>query len=270
MTSSLVACARMYAVTPVARDAWRALLAEVGVRAGLDLDVIDHAFPAPLNELWGRPDLAAAFMCGWPLAQRNFSHPIVAAPAPSDPASGGRAVYRTHFIVARDAPFRTLEDVFGHRMAFTVEDSHSGYNAPRHHLLPYRQARGGAPLFMAMVGPVITPRRVLETVAAGEADVGPLDSYAYALMMRHDPELGGKFRVLASTDPIPMPPLVAAPGTDRDTIDRLARAFLSFDGSEAPLQTLLLAGFERPEAGIYAVTEGWARDARDAGLEHLQ
>ncbi len=270
MTASLVACARMYAVTPVARDAWRALLAEAGRRAGLDLTVIDHAYPAPLAELWGRPDLAAAFMCGWPLAQRDYSHPIVAAPAPSDWASAGRAVYRTHFIVAKDAPFQTLEDTFGQRMAFTVEDSHSGYNAPRHHLLPYRRAREGAPLFKAMIGPVITPRRVLETVAAGEADVGPLDSYAYALMMRHDPDLGGKFRVVASTDPIPMPPLVAAPGAPVGVLDRLAAAFLSFDGSEAPLQTLLLSGFERPDAAIYAVTEGWAGAARDAGLQHLQ
>jgi len=270
MTASLIACARMYAVTPVVRDAWRALLAEAGRRADLDLTVIDHAYPAPLAELWGRPDLAAAFMCGWPLAQREFSHPIVAAPAPSDWASAGRAVYRTHFIVARDAPFQTLEDTFGHRMAFTVEDSHSGYNAPRHHLLPYCQARGGAPLFQAMVGPVITPRRVLETVAAGEADVGPLDSYAYALMMRHDPDLAGKFRVVASTDPIPMPPLVAAPDAAAGVLDRLAAAFLSFDGSEAPLQTLLLSGFERPDAAIYAVTEDWARAARDAGLQHLQ
>ncbi|MHA4875301.1 PhnD/SsuA/transferrin family substrate-binding protein, partial [Enterococcus faecium] len=87
------------------------------------------------------------------------------------------------------------------RMAFTVEDSHSGYNAPRHHLLPHRRARGDAALFKAMIGPVVTPRRVLETVAAGEADVGPLDSYAYALMMRHDPELAGRFRIVASTDP---------------------------------------------------------------------
>lgn len=270
MTASLVACARMYAVTPVARDAWRALLAEAGRRADLDLDVIDHAYPAPLADLWGRSDLAAAFMCGWPLAQRNFSHPVVAAPAPSDAASAGRAVYRTHFIVARDAPFQTLEETFGHRMAFTVEDSHSGYNAPRHHLLDYRRARGNAPLFAATVGPVITPRRVLETVAAGEADVGPLDSYAYALMMRHDPDLGGKFRVVASTDPIPMPPLVAAPGAEPSVLDRLSRAFLSFTGSEAPMQTLLLSGFEKPDAAIYAVTQDWARAARDAGLEHLQ
>ncbi|MGQ3032461.1 MAG: phosphate/phosphite/phosphonate ABC transporter substrate-binding protein [Ferrovibrionaceae bacterium] len=269
MSASLIACARMYAVTPAARDAWRTLLAEAGRRAGLDLTIIDHAYPAPLGELWGRPDLAAAFMCGWPLAQRDFSHPVVAAPAPSDRASAGRAVYRTHFVVAADAPFRTLEDTFGHRMAFTVEDSHSGYNAPRHHLLPYRRARGGAPLFAAMVGPVITPRRVLETVAAGEADVGPLDSYAYALMMRHDRELAGRFRVVASTDPIPMPPLVAAPGTDPQILDRLAGAFLSFDGREEAMQALLLSGFERPDARIYAVTQDWARAAGDAGLERL-
>ena len=37
-----------------------------------------------------------------------------------------------------ESPFRTLGDTFGHRLAYTIPSSHSGYNAVRHHLLRYR------------------------------------------------------------------------------------------------------------------------------------
>ena len=32
--------------------------------AGVPMPYVDHAAPAPLEELWSRGDLAAAFMCG--------------------------------------------------------------------------------------------------------------------------------------------------------------------------------------------------------------
>ena len=88
-----------------------------------------------------------------------------------------------------DSAFRSLEDTFGGRLGYTVEDSHSGYNALRHHLLPYRQQRG-ANLYRESIGPLTTPRRVIERLlCASDIDVGPLDGYALDLMLRHDPEL---------------------------------------------------------------------------------
>jgi hypothetical protein len=58
----LVANARMYAVTPAARDLWQRLFAWVAERSGIPLVYVDHAAPAPLETLWSRPDLGLAFM----------------------------------------------------------------------------------------------------------------------------------------------------------------------------------------------------------------
>ena len=44
----------------------RSCSAGLARECGVDLDVIDHAFPLPLAELWSRHDLACAFMCGFP------------------------------------------------------------------------------------------------------------------------------------------------------------------------------------------------------------
>ena len=96
---------------------------------------------------------------------------------------------------------------FGKRFAYSAEDSQSGYHAPRRLLAPYARARG-LPLFASTVGPLITPRRVVEAIIAGDADAGPLDSYALDLMRLNEPALTTRLRTVGSTLPTPIPPLV--------------------------------------------------------------
>ncbi len=267
----LIANARMYAVAPGAVAAWKRLFQWLELKSGVGLTVIDHAFPAPLNALWARGDLACTFMCGWPYMRAGAVHLVVAAPAPSAAYARGRPVYCSHFVVRADAPFRKLEDTFGHRFAYTVPDSHSGYNAPRHHLLQFR-GREGRKLYREIIGPLMTPRLMLEAIAAGRTDVGPLDSFAYDLLCRHMPDLAKQTRVLASTDTAPIPAFMAARGTDPATVERLSETLCSLgdDKNEAGLRAdLCIAGFARVAAGDYRVTETWAREAETLGLERI-
>lgn len=269
--NQLIANARMYSVAPGAIAAWKRLFQWLERKSGLDLTVIDHAFPAPLNELWARGDLACTFMCGWPYIRAGSVHLPVAAPVPSAPYAKGRPVYCSHFVVREDAPFKKLEDTFGHRFAYTIHDSHSGYNAPRHHLLQYRGGEGRK-LYREIVGPLMTPRLMLEAIAEGRTDVGPLDSFAYDLLRRHMPDLAGQTRVIASTGTVPIPGFVAARGADPATVERLAEALcaLGDDKAEADLRAdLCVAGFARVAAGDYRITETWAREAESRGLEKI-
>src|SRR5262249_3043572 len=154
-------------------------------------------------------DLGCVFMCGFPLALQLAPVRPLAAPVPRAPWANGKAVYRSDLIVREDASFRSLEDTFGGRAAWTVEHSHSGFNAFRHHLLPSRSASGPT-LYREMLGPLVTARRILEAVRDGSIDVGPLDAFWHWLIARHAPELTAGVRVLASTETAPIPALVAA------------------------------------------------------------
>jgi ABC-type phosphate/phosphonate transport system substrate-binding protein len=263
----LVANARMYAVTPRAASAWRELFLSVGQRAGVELQWIDHAFPAPLGELWSRPDLGCAFMCGFPFARSAHPPKLLVAPVPSPQRYGGKPVYFTDFIVRAPADFRTLEDTFGGRIGWTVEDSQSGFNAPRHHLLQFRRPVRPS-LYKESVGPLITPRRVIEAVLENRIDVGPLDSYCHDLLRKHDPALTDRLRVVATTAAAPIPPLVAAPDCDDTTVSRLRDALLEV-GRRPELaklcDALLLQGFACIEFDSYAVTLDRERAALAAG-----
>jgi ABC-type phosphate/phosphonate transport system substrate-binding protein len=244
-----IANARMYSVAPGAAAAWRRLFEWVASESGVPLEIIDHAFPAKLEELWERDDLAATFICGLPFAKDPRALVPIVAPIPADARYGSKPIYFTDFVVKAESPFRTLADTFGHRLAYTIPSSHSGYNAVRHHLLRYRTPQRPR-LYAETVGPVFTPRRALEALIAGATDVAPLDSYCHDLLRIYEPEMTRQARIVESTDPSPIPLLMASPGSDPEQAALLARTFARVPPDLR--QPLALAGFVRAEAETYS------------------
>jgi ABC-type phosphate/phosphonate transport system substrate-binding protein len=262
-----VANARMYSVNPGAASAWKELFEWLARESNVDLRVIDHKFPAPLSELWSRPDLGCAFMCGFPYKLAGQPPRPVAAPVPLGAPANGAPVYATRLVVRADSAFQSLQDTFGGRLGYTVPDSHSGYNALRHHLLTYRQ-QAGTDLYRASVGPLTTPRRVIEALVADEIDVGPLDSYALNLMMHHEPELATQIRIVATTDPAPIPFLVASETCPDEVVASLRSTLLTFADDPACAgvkERLCLRGFARVEIDDYDLMLRWDKEARAAG-----
>jgi ABC-type phosphate/phosphonate transport system substrate-binding protein len=265
---SLVANARMYAVTPGVREAWQRLFDWMARTSGIPLEYIDHAAPAPLETLWAREDLGATFMCGFPVASAIRKPGLIAAPVPTPPRYGGLPQYCTDFVVHADRPFVCLRDTFGGRIGWTVGHSQSGYNAVRYHLLRYHREQNES-LFAQWVGPLITPRRVIEHVIEGKIDVGPLDSYVHDLLKRHEPETAARLRTVESTAMTPIPPLVASPPVTDDIVERLRGALMS--GAiqtelAVTLEALMITRFTPVNPADYAVLLSQAREADGAGI----
>jgi ABC-type phosphate/phosphonate transport system substrate-binding protein len=246
--------ARMYSATPQAKAAWKALLQSVLQQAGLlGWEVLDYDAPAPLSELWARPDLGAAMMCGLPYSQRRPRPTLVAAPIPSPARYGGRPVYFTDIAVRSDSKFSKLEDTFGGVAGYTLPDSMSGCVAWRAHLSRY-----GKKLYRKAVGGFVNARQVIEALEQRRIDVGPLDSYYYDLLKAGDAELASKVRVIASTRAAPIPPLVATAALAPDVLGRLRAALLAVGECEA----LLLKGFAVPPEADYDAMDGALAAAR--------
>src|SRR5690349_774376 len=103
----------MYSVTPAATAAWRAVIEWVARKAEVPVEFIEHAPPKLLSDLWSRSDLGIVQMCGLPASLRTPPPTILAAPVPTLPRYGGKAVYMSDIAVKADSRFRTLEDTFG-------------------------------------------------------------------------------------------------------------------------------------------------------------
>jgi hypothetical protein len=265
--NSPIANARMYAVTPAVEEIWRTLLTEIAQEADVPLTYMQYPAPQPLEDLWSRPDLGCVLMCGYPIAMRLAPVIPIAAPIPAMPWAQGRAVYRSDLIVRADAQFQTLEDTFGHRAAWTVRHSHSGFNAFRHHLLRYRSAVRTR-LYRDMVPDLITARAILDGVREGRFDIGPLDAYWHWLVAHHAPDLTAGIRVLESTEVAPMPAFVAGSTMPNDAIARLKEAFAHAASRPwfAPCKNALgLAGFAPVTQDDFALTIARDQAAHDAG-----
>ncbi|MGE0314366.1 MAG: phosphate/phosphite/phosphonate ABC transporter substrate-binding protein [Lautropia sp.] len=249
--------ARMYGATPALRDDWRTLLHWVQARAGLSRaagwEVIDYDAPAPLSALWARPDLGAVMMCGLPFARQRDRVQIIAAPVPSAPRFGGRPVYFTDLVVRSDSPAVSLEDTFGGVVGTTVADSMSGCIALKAHL---REQAGARARYRRVVGGLVNARGVIEALAAGRIDVGPLDGWYHDLLRHNDPAFAAQVRTIATTRAWPIPAFVAATSIEPDVVIRLREALLAAaDAPElvTPLARLLLAGFCVPDPDSYDV-----------------
>jgi ABC-type phosphate/phosphonate transport system substrate-binding protein len=243
----MIANARMYSVTPQVATLWRALLGAVLAKADGSIEIVDHAPPAPISELWQRPDKAAVFMCGLPYSLATPQPALVVAPVPSPPAYGGGACYWSDVVVRADSPFQTLEDTFGQRLALTTPESQSGYAALLYALMPYGSTQ---PLYQEIIEPRFTPMGALTAVIEKKAEVAPLDSYAFALLSEFAPELTAQVRVVRSTEPTAIPALVASGAAS----PAVTAAFLEArkePATAALMDRLLLGSFARPETPAY-------------------
>jgi ABC-type phosphate/phosphonate transport system substrate-binding protein len=261
---TLVANARMYAVDAATAAAWSDLFAYASAHSGVALEVIAHAAPAPLEQLWRRDDLGLAFICGYPFAGGAFAVRPVAVPVP---ASGdGRPLYATHLVVRAESDMTTLQDSFGRRIGWTVEHSQSGFNAVRTHLLAAWRERG--PLYAGSVGPLLTPRRVIEALRAERIDIGPLDSYFYDLLLAAEPETAVRLRIVATTEARPMPLLVASAAVEDATVAALRETLFAASRNPAGreiLTRLRLSDFAPIEPDSYQVLIREADIAEQAG-----
>lgn len=267
----MIASARMYSWSPSAAAAWHRLLGWVAKSAEVELKVMDQSDPTPLDELWARDDMGCVFMCGYPWALRHDRPALLAAPVPSPPRYGGRAVYVTDFIVRADSPHHALADTFGGVIAYSAETSHSSYNAPRYHLLAHVTPRRRA-LYGAVRGPYVRQRPIIDAVVKGEADVAAVDGYALDLLRHHEPAAAASVRVIDTTAPAPSPPLVASPGVPGAARARLIEALTSAHRSAAArplLDDVLLTRFDRVVPIDFEVFLERERAARDAGYPKL-
>jgi ABC-type phosphate/phosphonate transport system substrate-binding protein len=243
----MIANARMYSVTPPVAALWRSLLSAILAGADEPIEIVDHLPPAPISELWRRSDKAAVFMCGLPWSLAAEQPGLVAAPVPSPAPYGDQPCYWSDVIVRADSPFLAIEQTFGHRLALTTPESQSGYAALLHALIP---RAGSAPLFREIIEPRFTPMGALMAVIERKAELAPIDSYAFALLSKHAPELTAQVRIIMRTEPTAIPVLVASGPVS----PRITAAFLQ--AREVPaaselMDQLLIHRFVRPKRAAY-------------------
>jgi hypothetical protein len=116
----------MYNAVPAAAAAWRALFGRVFAESGVDVDVIEHGWPKPIDELWRDPQLCCGFMCGWPFTKSELAMQAIAAPVPSPARYEHLPRYCSEFLVRESSGFATQRDTYGPRDGWMAHDTQTG------------------------------------------------------------------------------------------------------------------------------------------------
>lgn len=198
-----------------------------------------------------------AWLCGFPYWQQRERLELVAVPL-----YRGEPLYRAYLIRNRArGDIRRLEDLAGKAFAYSDPDSNSGFLYVQHRLAVAGLSRSQ---FFGRSFFTWGHRRVVEAVAAQLAQGGSVDGYVWDVLARQHPELTGATEIFEQSDAFGFPPIVAARGLDRDTLQRTRAVLLDMSADEEGrrlLGTLALDGFVPGEPALF---EGIGRMA--AGL----
>jgi ABC-type phosphate/phosphonate transport system substrate-binding protein len=246
--------ARMYSVTESSKLAWKSVFDWVAKRSGIrGVRWLEHEPPLLISDMWKRDDLICVMMCGVPLFRRDLKPHLLASVVPRPDRYGGKSVYMTDIVVLENTPYQSLKDTFGGIAGYTVPDSQSGYFAFRMQLMQF-QTKESFRLYSKAVGGLLNARGVISALVRREIDVGPLDGYVFDLIKNGDPNFASQVRVIATTSPTTMPPIVATADLSSEQVTVLQTAFKEASSTDELAEeraTLLIDKFITPKLEDY-------------------
>ena len=233
---------------------WQSLrrrLLDLGVSsmpAELDAD------PA-LDDILASPALLLSQTCGYDIA--------VACPAELQPVltpvyatpGCGHGTYSSFVVVARESRLREVPDLSRARFVANDDRSWSGFHCMREIGATWASVEfsGGH-------------EQSLQMIEEDAADWAAIDSLAWGLLRDHDPGLGERFRILATTREVPAPPLVTSMQTEPGVLQHLRsalRAIVDDLTLQPTLQRLRIAGVVEMHRSAYAFMDLDRRRCRE-------
>ncbi|MBI5496151.1 MAG: phosphate/phosphite/phosphonate ABC transporter substrate-binding protein [Deltaproteobacteria bacterium] len=217
------------------------LVERVAELVGARADLVQRRTYREVNELLARGELDAAMICtgAWLDLQRRWpgrAEPLVVA------VMRGRITYNSFLIVPTDSPVRSLGDLQGKQFAYTDELSLTGHAWPTHalHALGRDPARTFSSVYFTQ-----SHDRSIRAVAQGLFDGAAVDSLVYRALVAAEPNLARATRVVETSPPFGMPPVVVSTRLPPEARARLREAFLGLHEHPDAIPTLAELGIEQ-------------------------
>ncbi len=199
-----------------------------------------------------------AWICDYPYLHLRQEVRLLAVPLYQ-----GRPYYRSYLIVGKeDKTTRSFADLAGSVFAYADPYSNTGYLSPRYEI---RQMGHDPGSFFRKTFFTWSHRKVVEAVASGLAQGGAVDSFIRDTLVRVEPALALRTRVVWRSPEYGFPPFVSHRSVSAADVQIMQRHLLDTSQTEAGrrlLARLNLDGFTKGSPALY---EGVARMMRAFG-----
>jgi len=229
-------------------DTYSPLLDYLAKRLDRPVELLQRPTYAEINELLRTGQADVGFICGGAFVEgerEGYMELLVV------PEIGGTTTYRALIIVPADSPYRNFEDLRGQRFAFTDPLSNSGRL-----YVQYRLALVGETpeSFFKETIYTYSHDNSIRAVAQGIVDGATVDSLVFDALVRSEPELGKRLRVVERSKPFGIPPVVVHPDLDPALKAAVRQALLEMHRDPQGRQALIVLNVDRfvlPDPAAY-------------------
>jgi len=186
-------------------ESYGPLLEHLAKELNRPVEPVQRRTYSEVNDLLHTGDVDLAFVCtsAYILGKREFNMQLLVAPQVN-----GEKVYRAQLIVPVDSPARSISDLRGVLFAFTDPMSFTGRMYPTYLL----QQLGESPeTFFDSTIFTYSHDDAINAVANGVADGASVDALILDFALKRDPNLASRVRVLHTSEPFGIPPVVVGP-----------------------------------------------------------
>ena len=186
-------------------ESYGPLLEHLAKELNRPVEPVQRRTYSEVNDLLHTGDVDLAFVCtsAYILGKREFNMQLLAAPQVN-----GEKVYRAQLIVPVDSPARSISDLRGVLFAFTDPMSFTGRMYPTYLL---QQLEESPETFFNSTIFTFSHDDAINAVANGVADGASVDALVLDFALKRDPRLSSRVRVLHTSEPFGIPPVVVGP-----------------------------------------------------------
>ena len=229
-------------------DIYRQLVDYIGKHLGKDVRIIQRKTYQEVNDLLENRLIDIAFVCAGPYVEgrKKFGMEAIAVPVVN-----GCACYHAYFIVNRHSNFKSISDLRGRTFAFTDPLSNTGALVPTYVLSKMGETPSS---FFSRVIFTHSHDNSIMAVSKGIADGASVDSLIYDFFAKYQPDMVQETRIIYTSRPFGIPPVVVNPSTPAMLKARLRQILLRMEhDSEGAsiLKKLNIERFEIPDDSLY-------------------
>lgn len=190
-------------------------------KLGQPVQLVDRGNYDEMNRLLETSDVDAAFVCSGPYVEgkQKFGLELLAMPLVK-----GKPIYHAYIIVHKDSPIKNLQGLRGKTFAFTDPKSNSGKLVPTYMLARMNETPEN---YFSRIEYSYGHDKSIQAVAEKLVDGAAVDSLIWEFTARKTPQLTAQTKIITTSEPYGIPPMVVRPGIDPALKKRLQEILLS-------------------------------------------
>lgn len=220
-------------------ESYEPLLKYLEDKVGRPVVLVQRRTYAEINDLIKTGDVDVAFVCtsAFIVGRQEFDMQLLVAPVVN-----GESFYRSQLIVPVGSGAESIADLRGKVFAFTDPMSFTGRMYPTYML----QNIGESPTdFFQRTFFTYSHDDAINAIADGLADGAAVDSLVLDFALVRDPDLGSKLKIIHTSPPFGIPPVVVSPNIRPQQRVELEEIFLSMHQNSQGATALQVLDIER-------------------------